>query len=482
MTVSLKHKFTSAKADSADTSLIRPSNWNDEHDLTLASGKLLGRTTAGTGAAEEISAGTGLTLSTGTLQVTPNTYQPLDTELTAIAGLASAADTAPYFTGSGSASLMTVTAAGRALLDDANAAAQRATLGLDGTATPTFTGVELGNTTDTTLSRLSAGTLGVEGVEVALNSTAKTHTALNVELGHASDTTISRVSAGTIAVEGNVVPSPTGQTKGDILYRDTATWERLPAGTSGHVLQTNGAGAAPSWVPLVSGSSYTVYTTGSGNWPVPSSGTFALVRVWGAGGSGCSGGGTQKGGGGGGSYKDRLYRLSDLGPAGTLIPYAVGIGGTAVTGASNGNPGGNTTFGSGANLVTAYGGGGGSVGGTVGTGGGYIAAGGSGVSAGFGGPGTGAGADAPYPWSGANGGSSSTTTGGAALFGGAGGGGANGTTSTATAGGSSVFGGNGGAGGNTGGTAGSAPGGGGGACNSGTSGAGANGKIEIYVW
>lgn len=59
-------------------------------------------------------------------------YQPLDGELSAIAGLPSVADAAPYFTGSGTAALMTVTAAGRAIIDDASAAAQRTTMGVDG--------------------------------------------------------------------------------------------------------------------------------------------------------------------------------------------------------------------------------------------------------------------------------------------------------------------------------------------------------------
>lgn len=55
--------------------------------------------------------------------------QPLDADLTAIAGLTSAADKGIQFTGSGTAATYTLTTAGKALLDDATTADQRTTLG-----------------------------------------------------------------------------------------------------------------------------------------------------------------------------------------------------------------------------------------------------------------------------------------------------------------------------------------------------------------
>ena len=89
----------------------------------------------------------------------------LDAELQALAGLTSAADKGIQFTGSGTAGTYDLTSAGKALLDDADASAQRSTLGL-GTAATLAVGISNTNVAQFTSGVADNDFLRIDGTSV----------------------------------------------------------------------------------------------------------------------------------------------------------------------------------------------------------------------------------------------------------------------------------------------------------------------------
>jgi hypothetical protein len=260
----------------------------------------------------------------------------------------------------------------------------------------------------------------------------------------------------------------------------------------GHVTAAaNGAGGAQSM---------DVQTfNGSGTWNKPSGAPKRVrVRIWGAGASGaCRATTGNASGGAGGGYSERWYDAATLGAA---EPVSIGAGGASVPSSNaDGNPGGNSTFSSGSNLLTGWAGGAGhhtavSAQTAAGGGGGTHEAGanafatamgvGGALGGGFGsfsntndaaninGGGGGSGRDS----------SNNSVNGGRAARGGAGGGSASSAAAGDTNGGTSIEGGNGGNGGVAA-TAGQQPGGGGGgARGGGASGKGGDGRCEVSTF
>lgn len=144
----------------------------------------------------------------------------LKPNLMAIDGVTSAADKLFYFTGSGAGAVTSFTSAGRSLIDDADAAAQRTTLGLGTLATQsgTFSGTSSGaNTGDQTTVSGNAGTA------TALQNA---RTIGGVSFNGTANITVSTATSGfTVSGGALTVPVGTGSTviTSGMLHSDFST-------------------------------------------------------------------------------------------------------------------------------------------------------------------------------------------------------------------------------------------------------------------
>lgn len=126
MAIEVKHA-TQAVGTDAGNGEIAKAQWNEGHAINMATARVLGRSTAGAGAAEEIEIGGGLTLSAGTLaaEVTAGSTTTLTNKTL----------TDPVITGTITEDVFTITDGASVVIDPTNGSIQLWTLGASRTPT-----------------------------------------------------------------------------------------------------------------------------------------------------------------------------------------------------------------------------------------------------------------------------------------------------------------------------------------------------------
>jgi hypothetical protein len=189
-------------------------------------------------------------------------FQPLDAELTAIAGLTSAADRLPYFTGSGSASLATFTAFGRSLVDDADATAARSTLGLGTAAT---TAASAYQAADAELTALAGLTSAADALPYFTGSGTAAVTTLSSFMRTVLDDADAATARATLGITGaNIAFTPYGNLAATDIAAAIRELEDEKGTVSGDVSgKVNRTGDTFSGTVGFGDASYIVYLSGS---------------------------------------------------------------------------------------------------------------------------------------------------------------------------------------------------------------------------
>lgn len=220
--------------------------------------------------------------------------QAYDATLASLSALGTAADKIAYTTGIDTWAETALTAAARSILDDASVGAIATTLGLGTGDSPQFTAVNIGHASDTTLTRVSAGVMAIEGVTILTTATgqpldsdlttiagltATTDNFMQAKASAWASRTPTQVTADLIAMVGD---SGAGGTKGLVpapAAGDAAALKFLKADGTWAASVSNNIRDVPVTAILNGGGS--VLTTGiAGDLEIPFAGVITAVRLF----------------------------------------------------------------------------------------------------------------------------------------------------------------------------------------------------------